>query len=194
MREKGRGNARPLPCPMAKTPTFGDGRRRGDRMRTKVRTARGRKLSSTRWLERQLNDPYVAAAKKDGYRSRAAYKIIEMDDRFNLFTPGACVIDLGSAPGAGRKLPPSVLAVQRKKGRRKKDLSARLIFRIWSQSPEWILSSLISLMTARLPLYANWPDAAPCGDIRHGRACYRPSPDRPFTHNGVGRGRRLVQF
>ena len=90
---------RPLPCPMAKTPTFGDGRRRGDRMRTKVRTARGRKLSSTRWLERQLNDPYVAAAKKDGYRSRAAYKIIEMDDRFNLFTPGACVIDLGSAAG-----------------------------------------------------------------------------------------------
>ena len=68
-------------------------------MRTKLRTARGRKLSSTRWLERQLNDPYVAAAKKDGYRSRAAYKIIEMDDRFKLFAPGGCVIDLGSAPG-----------------------------------------------------------------------------------------------
>ncbi|MGB0341811.1 MAG: RlmE family RNA methyltransferase [Parvibaculales bacterium] len=84
---------------MAKPPTFGDGRRRGDRMRTKLRTARGRKLSSTRWLERQLNDPYVAAAKKDGYRSRAAYKIIEMDDRFKLFAPGGCVIDLGSAPG-----------------------------------------------------------------------------------------------
>lgn len=91
--------ARRLHSLMAKTPTFGDGRRRGDRMRTKVRTARGRKLSSTRWLERQLNDPYVAAAKKDGYRSRAAYKIIEMDDRFNLFAPGGCIIDLGSAPG-----------------------------------------------------------------------------------------------
>ncbi|MGB1464513.1 MAG: rRNA methyltransferase, partial [Parvibaculales bacterium] len=51
-------------------------------MRERVKTARGRKLSSTRWLERQLNDPYVAAAKQDGYRSRAAYKIIEMDDRF----------------------------------------------------------------------------------------------------------------
>lgn len=78
---------------------FGDGQRRGDRMRQRVKTARGRKLSSTRWLERQLNDPYVAAAKADGYRSRAAYKIIEMDDRFNLFKTGDCVIDLGAAPG-----------------------------------------------------------------------------------------------
>ena len=50
-------------------PGFGDGQRRGDRMRERVKTARGRKLSSTRWLERQLNDPYVAAAKKDGYLS-----------------------------------------------------------------------------------------------------------------------------
>ncbi|HAT07670.1 MAG TPA: 23S rRNA methyltransferase, partial [Rhodobiaceae bacterium] len=70
----------------------GDGQRRGDRMRERVKTARGRKLSSTRWLERQLNDPYVAAAKKDGYRSRAAYKIIEMDDRFKFFKPGGCAI------------------------------------------------------------------------------------------------------
>ena len=79
--------------------SFGDGQRRGDRMRQRVKTARGRKLSSTRWLERQLNDPYVAAAKADGYRSRAAYKIIEMDDRFGLFKRGGCVIDLGAAPG-----------------------------------------------------------------------------------------------
>ncbi|MEC7154900.1 MAG: RlmE family RNA methyltransferase, partial [Pseudomonadota bacterium] len=77
----------------------GYGQRHGDRLRTRVRTARGRKLSSTRWLERQLNDPFVAAAKKDGYRSRAAYKIIELDDRFSCFTRGGCVIDLGCAPG-----------------------------------------------------------------------------------------------
>ncbi|MEC8095282.1 MAG: RlmE family RNA methyltransferase, partial [Pseudomonadota bacterium] len=77
----------------------GFGQRRGDRLRTRVRTAKGRKLSSPRWLERQLNDPYVAAAKKDGYRSRAAYKIIELDDRFSFFTRGGCVIDLGCAPG-----------------------------------------------------------------------------------------------
>lgn len=77
----------------------GHGQRRGDRLRARVRTAKGRKLSSTRWLERQLNDPYVAAAKKDGYRSRAAYKIIELDERFSFFSRGGCVIDLGCAPG-----------------------------------------------------------------------------------------------
>ncbi len=65
----------------------GYGQRRGDRLRTRVRTAKGRKLSSTRWLERQLNDPYVAAAKRDGFRSRAAYKIIELDDRVFVFYP-----------------------------------------------------------------------------------------------------------
>jgi 23S rRNA (uridine2552-2'-O)-methyltransferase len=66
---------------------------------TKVKTARGRKLSSTRWLERQLNDPYVKRAKAENYRSRAAYKLLELDERF-LFLKGAkAVVDLGIAPG-----------------------------------------------------------------------------------------------
>ncbi len=73
---------------------------RSGRMRVRLKTAKGRKISSTRWLTRQLNDPYVAAAQKDGYRSRAAYKIIEMDDRHTFFQRGDCVIDLGSAPGS----------------------------------------------------------------------------------------------
>ena len=64
-----------------------------------MKTARGRKPSSTRWLQRQLNDPYVAAAAKQGYRSRAAWKLIEIDDRFGLLRPGARVLDLGAAPG-----------------------------------------------------------------------------------------------
>jgi len=68
-------------------------------LKVRVRTARNRKISSTRWLERQLNDPYVAAAKKDGYRSRAAYKLIEIDDKHALFKPGDTVVDLGAAPG-----------------------------------------------------------------------------------------------
>lgn len=73
---------------------------RGQReLRVKVKTARGRKLSSTRWLERQLNDPYVRRAKADGYRGRAAYKLIELDDKFHFLHPGARVVDLGSAPG-----------------------------------------------------------------------------------------------
>ncbi|MGR3434949.1 MAG: RlmE family RNA methyltransferase [Shimia sp.] len=73
---------------------------RGQRdLRVKVRTARGRKLSSTRWLERQLNDPYVKRAKAEGYRGRAAFKILEIDDRFRFLVPGARVVDLGAAPG-----------------------------------------------------------------------------------------------
>ena len=66
---------------------------------TRVKTARGRKLSSQRWLERQLNDPYVARSKQEGFRSRAAYKLIEIDDRFDLLRPGHRVVDLGAAPG-----------------------------------------------------------------------------------------------
>ena len=72
---------------------------RDGRLRTKVKTAKGRKISSTRWLERQLNDPYVAQAQEEGYRSRAAYKLIEIDDKYKLLKPGQCVVDLGCAPG-----------------------------------------------------------------------------------------------
>ncbi len=64
-----------------------------------MRTAKGRSVSSTRWLARQLNDPYVAEARAAGYRSRAAYKLIEIDDRFALLRRGAVVVDLGAAPG-----------------------------------------------------------------------------------------------
>ncbi len=73
---------------------------RGDRsLRVRVRTAKGRKQSSTRWLQRQLNDPYVQRAGKEGYRSRAAFKLAEIDDRFRFLVPGARVVDLGCAPG-----------------------------------------------------------------------------------------------
>lgn len=61
--------------------------------------AKGLKASSTRWLERQLNDPYVTQAKSKGYRSRAAFKLIELDDKFHFLKPGARVLDLGAAPG-----------------------------------------------------------------------------------------------
>jgi len=64
-----------------------------------VRNTRRRKPSSTRWLSRQLNDPYVAEAHRRGYRSRAAFKLIELDDRFRLLRPGQRVVDLGCAPG-----------------------------------------------------------------------------------------------
>ncbi len=71
----------------------------GRQLAERVKTARGRPISSTRWLQRQLNDPYVSRARAEGYRSRAAYKLIEIDDRFGVLKRGAKVIDLGAAPG-----------------------------------------------------------------------------------------------
>ena len=68
-------------------------------LKTRVKTAKKRKISSTRWLQRQLNDPYVQRAKKEGYRSRAAYKLIELDDKYKWLKPGKTVLDLGAAPG-----------------------------------------------------------------------------------------------
>ena len=78
----------------------------------RIRTAKGRKVSSTRWLERQLNDPYVKRAKAENYRSRAAYKLIELDERFGLLKGVRAVVDLGIAPGGWsqvvrRKVPQS---------------------------------------------------------------------------------------
>jgi 23S rRNA (uridine2552-2'-O)-methyltransferase len=69
------------------------------RMHVTVKSGGKRKLSSKLWLERQLNDPYVAQAKRDGYRSRAAYKLIEMDDKHRFLKSGMTVVDLGAAPG-----------------------------------------------------------------------------------------------
>lgn len=71
----------------------------GRKLHTRVKTARGRKTSSTRWLQRQLNDPYVLEARRRGFRSRAAFKLIELDDRFGLLRRGVRVVDLGAAPG-----------------------------------------------------------------------------------------------
>ncbi|MCY7281704.1 MAG: RlmE family RNA methyltransferase [Sphingomonas bacterium] len=81
---------------------------------TRLKTARGRKASSTRWLERQLNDPYVKRAKADGYRSRAAYKLLELDEKFGLLRGVTAVIDLGIAPGGWsqvvrRKIPKAAI-------------------------------------------------------------------------------------
>lgn len=68
-------------------------------LHVKVKTARKRSVSSARWLERQLNDPYVAASKREGLRSRAAYKLTEIDDKYRFLKPGMRVLDLGAAPG-----------------------------------------------------------------------------------------------
>jgi 23S rRNA (uridine2552-2'-O)-methyltransferase len=86
---------------MVKTTNMGGGAgRKSDRdLKVRVKTSKGRKIGSTIWLQRQLNDPYVARAKAEGYRSRAAYKIKEIDERYKLFHKGQRVVDLGAAPG-----------------------------------------------------------------------------------------------
>ena len=94
---------------------------RGQRdLKVKVKTAKGRKLSSTRWLERQLNDPYVARARREGFRGRAAFKILELDDKFRFLVPGARVVDLGCAPGGWLQVAVDrVNALGAKSGKRK---------------------------------------------------------------------------
>jgi 23S rRNA (uridine2552-2'-O)-methyltransferase len=78
----------------------GSGREGGRSLKVQVKSAGGRRtLSSKLWLERQLNDPYVAQAKREGYRSRAAYKLIEIDERYRLLKKGQKIVDLGAAPG-----------------------------------------------------------------------------------------------
>jgi 23S rRNA (uridine2552-2'-O)-methyltransferase len=81
--------------------TGGSGRRS---LKVRVKTARRRSASSTRWLERQLNDPYVARARDEGYRARSAFKLKEIDDRYKLLSPGKRVIDLGAAPGGWSRI------------------------------------------------------------------------------------------
>lgn len=77
----------------------GGGAGPGRRKSVRVKTARGRKISSTRWLQRQLNDPYVQEAQRRGYRSRSAFKLLELDERYSLLRTGMRVLDLGAAPG-----------------------------------------------------------------------------------------------
>jgi 23S rRNA (uridine2552-2'-O)-methyltransferase len=68
-------------------------------LKVRLKSGKGRSVSSKLWLERQINDPYVARAQREGFRARAAFKLIEIDDRYHLFKPGARVVDLGAAPG-----------------------------------------------------------------------------------------------
>jgi len=87
------------------------------RLAVRLRTARGRKLASTRWLTRQLNDPYVEEAKRIGYRSRAAFKLAEIDDKHPLLRTGMSVVDLGAAPGGWSQISAQRVQLMAGKGR-----------------------------------------------------------------------------
>jgi len=87
------------------------------RLHVTVKSGGKRKLSSKLWLERQLNDPYVTRAKREGLRSRAAYKLIEIDDKFHFLKPGMTVVDLGAAPGGWSQVAAKRIGVASGKGR-----------------------------------------------------------------------------
>ncbi len=86
-------------------------------LKQRLKTARKRTLSSQKWLERQLNDPYVARAKREGYRSRAAFKLLEIDDKHHLLKPGQRVVDLGAAPGGWSQIAAARVGSLHGKGR-----------------------------------------------------------------------------
>ena len=87
------------------------------KLAVRVKTAKGRKIASTRWLQRQLNDPYVEEAKRRGYRSRAAFKLAEIDDKHHLLRPGMTVVDLGAAPGGWSQIAAQRVQLMAGKGR-----------------------------------------------------------------------------
>lgn len=86
--------------------------------KVKVKSARGRKLSSKLWLERQLNDPYVVEAQRRGFRSRSAFKILELDERFHFLKRGQTIVDLGAAPGGWSQIVADRVGVGQRKGGR----------------------------------------------------------------------------
>jgi 23S rRNA (uridine2552-2'-O)-methyltransferase len=86
-------------------------------LKQRLKTARKRTLSSQKWLERQLNDPYVARARREGYRSRAAFKLLEIDDKYRLLKPGQRVVDLGAAPGGWSQIAAARVGSQNGRGR-----------------------------------------------------------------------------
>jgi 23S rRNA (uridine2552-2'-O)-methyltransferase len=94
------------------------GREGGRSLKQRVKTAKRRTASSTQWLQRQLNDPYVAAAKREGYRSRAAFKLIEIDDKYRLLKPGQKIVDLGAAPGGWSQIAAKRVKAQDGEGKR----------------------------------------------------------------------------
>jgi 23S rRNA (uridine2552-2'-O)-methyltransferase len=104
---------------MVKSAKGGGGQGQGGsrKLAVRVRTAKGRKIGSTRWLQRQLNDPYVEEAKRRGYRSRAAFKLAEIDDKYHLLKPGMTVVDLGAAPGGWSQIAAQQVGLMAGKGK-----------------------------------------------------------------------------
>ena len=166
------------------TKSGGSGRRA---LKVRVKTAKRRKASSTRWLERQLNDPYVARAQAEGYRARSAYKLIEIDDRYHLLAPGKRVVDLGAAPGGWSQVAAARVALDRRQSAGRRHRLSRHGPDPRRHHPQE------GLPRRRRAGRAPSRRSAAAGRrraLRHGGADHRPPPDRPSAHHASLRGRR----
>ena len=115
---------------------------RGQReLKATVKSARGKTVSQVKWLQRQLNDPYVKRAKAEGFRGRAAYKIMELDDKFHFLKPGSRVIDLGCAPGGWCQVVSSRVNVL---GNQKGEILVKLLELTCKKSNQSLVYSYIS--------------------------------------------------
>ncbi len=150
------------------------------RLRTQVKKTAGRSVSSKAWLDRQLNDPYVAAARERGLRSRAAFKLAQIDEKYHLLKPGMAIIDLGSTPGGWTQI-----AVDKVKP----DKSGRVIAVDINPMDPVAGSVFLQLdfteegaeEKVKALLARWWRRRRP---VRHGVAGDRPSPHRPSAHHG----------
>ena len=159
------------------------------RLYVQVKTGGKRKLSSKLWLERQLNDPYVAQAKRDGYRSRAAYKLLEIDDKYRVLKTGMTVVDLGAAPGGWSQIAAKRVGSTDGKG---KVIAIDLL-----EMPEiaGVAFAQLDFLADGCSGKAAGDDGRPrrCRDVRYGGQHHRPSQDRSASHYWSRRGRRVVR-
>ena len=156
-------------------------------LKVRVKTSKRRKQSSNIWLERQLNDPYVARAKREGFRSRAAFKLMEIDDKARILKKGARVIDLGAAPGGWSQVAAKRVGAPQARPRRRHrhpgdghDRRRRIHAARFSRSVRAGQTESHARRTGR------------CGFVRHGGERHRPRQDRsPEDHGLGGNGRRF---
>ena len=158
----------------------------GRALKTRVKTARKRSLASTLWLERQLNDPYVAQARREGYRSRAAYKLIEVDDKYKLLRPGQRIVDLGAAPGGWSQV--AAARVQAREGRGR----VIAIDVLEMDAIEGVEFRRLDFHDPEAPArLREWLGGAADGVIlRHGGQRHRPPQDGSTAHRRPRRARR----
>jgi 23S rRNA (uridine2552-2'-O)-methyltransferase len=166
----------------AKGPTGGSGHEGGRSLKVRVKSAGKRTMSSKLWLERQLNDPYVAAARREGWRSRAVYKLIELDERFHFFKPGQKIIDLGAAPGGWAQYAAKKVNSATGKGK---------VVGIDLLDIEPIAGVEFTVMDFLEPdaperLKAMLGSEADAVIVRHGRQHHRTQEDRPPAHCASG--------